>query len=422
MFVLWGASAALFLLGCDDRADDAVAGGAGAPAAPVPRCVTALEPDFRLRFEEIALDDEPQEVTAFAFVPDATQQLLMLDKQGRLRLYELAEEQGRLVGKVELANVYGDDDCGAVSLAFDPDFHENRFVYVGHCLTPKSSRITRLSLASDLSGAAASAQTIIDLGDERAGRPWHNVGSLGFDDASVMWAEFGDKTVTSNSQDLSVALGKLLRIIPSREPDGGGYRPAEGNDALAAEPSVYARGLRSPWKGARDHDGRYWVADVGSDKREELNLIAAPGDNLGWPLAEGPCVDNCDGLKDPLVSYGRETDNRYALEDSQTGPTNARAIWVAGPLASTSESDPYACNLNGLMLFGDYFTGWVRAVAADSAGRVALDRQLGHLVFASAFAQDQSGVLYATTLGVYKDRGTDPRGRLYRAVAARATK
>lgn len=392
----------------------------GASSAGGERCVSALEPDFRLTFEELALEDEPEELTDLKVVPGASERLLLLDKQGRLRLYELGANGGTLLDKLQLAEVFGEDDCGAVSLAFDPSYADNHFVYVGHCVSATASRITRLTLQEPFAEALASAVTIIEVGDARATRPWHNVGSIGFDDDSVMWALFGEKTLRDTAQDPGVGLGKLLRLVPSRDPETGGYEPAADNDSSATDPSIYASGLRSPWKGARDAEGRYWVADVGGDTAEELNLISAPGQNLGWPQAEGACEAGCRGLVDPLLFYGREPDASYALEDDETFATAARAIWVAGPFTSDGEQgDPYDCNLRGLMLFGDFFTGWVRAAAVDADGALSIDQPLGNLRFASAFAQDERGTLYATSLGVYKNHGMDPRGRLYRAVAAR---
>lgn len=393
--------------------------GSGATGGGV-RCVSELEPDFRLEFEEVALDDEPEELTDLKVVPGATARVLLLDKQGRLRLYGLGDDGGTLLDKLQLADVFGEDDCGAVSLAFDPAYAENHFVYVGHCVSATASRITRVTLQEPFEAALATAVTIIELGDARATRPWHNVGSIGFDDDSVMWALFGEKTLRDNAQDSSVGLGKLLRIVPSRDPDEGGYQPAPDNDASATDPSIYALGLRSPWKGARDTEGRYWIADVGGDTAEELNLITESGQNLGWPQAEGPCQAGCRGLVDPLLGYGREADAGYALDDTETFATAARSIWVAGAFTGDGErGDPYDCNLRGLMLFGDFFTGWVRAAAVDAGGELSVDQPLGHLRFASAFAQDERGTLYATTLGVYKNHGMDPRGRLYRGRAAR---
>jgi glucose/arabinose dehydrogenase len=399
--------------------DSAASGGSGA-AVPDESCATQLSRQFRLDFEEIPLDDEPEELTDLKPVPGTDDQLLLLDKQGRLRLYELTAEGGALVDKLELADVYGEDDCGAVSLAFDPAYVDNHFVYVGHCVSGTASRITRLTLSKPFDEVQASAVTIIELGDPSARRPWHNVGSIGFDDDETMWALFGEKAVPDNAQDPGVALGKLLRFVPSREPGLGGYEPAEGNPGMAGDPSVYALGLRSPWRGARDGSGRYWVGDVGSDIYEELNLISGPAQNLGWPLAEGPCQAACGELTDPLITYGREGDSPYVLDDPDTVATASRSIWVAGPFdAAPDDPDPYACNLRGVMLFGDFFTGWVRAASADEDGVLVADQWLGHLRFASAFTQDARGVIYATTLGIYKVHGTDPRGRLYRALPTR---
>jgi glucose/arabinose dehydrogenase len=351
------------------------------------------------------------------FLPGRAHEFLLLDKQGRVRWYELDGGDAALLGKFQLLNVEGGDDCGAVSLALDPLFDEHPYLYIGHCITGQRSGVTRVNLSfSDFEHAPETARRIIELGDARAQRPWHNVGSIGFDDDSVLWALFGEKTIAENAQDLGVGLGKLVRVIPNRDELSGGFEPAAGNFASALDPSVYALGLRSPWKGARDRRGHYFVADVGASDFEEINLIDEPGDNLGWPLSEGPCADDCDGLTEPLVSYGRSADERYAAEDPETRPSNGRAIWIAGPFASIADNDPYACNLDGTMLFGDFFTGWVRALRADDQGAVEVDQSVGHLVFVSTAAQDEMGFVYLTTFGNYKGHGTETRGRLYRAV------
>ncbi|MCB0150425.1 MAG: PQQ-dependent sugar dehydrogenase, partial [Caldilineaceae bacterium] len=54
---------------------------------------------------------------------------------------------------------------------------------------------------------------------------------------------------------------------------------------------VWAIGLRNPWRTSFDRlTGDFWVADVGQNQIEEINVIpagTAGGLNLGWPIMEG---------------------------------------------------------------------------------------------------------------------------------------
>lgn len=388
-----------------------------------PLCVSALEDDFRLRFEEIALEDEPEELTDLKPVPNQPDQLLLVDKQGRLRLYELGENGGVLLDKLQLDTVFGEDDCGAVSLAFDPAYAENHFVYVGHCLSPTASRVTRLTLEEPFEDALATAVTIIELGDDRATRPWHNVGSIGFESDGVMWALFGEKTLRETAQDASVGLGKLLRIVPSREPGLGGFEPAPDGplvgDSEAAQ-AAFALGLRSPFRGTRDSRGFYWIGDVGSDLFEEVNVVRSPLDNFGWPAFEGPC-EECGETLAPTFYWPRNEVPEYLIEDLQAELTLARVAW-AGPEIVESENERYDGRLVGSVLFGDFCAGFLRHGRVDDDGVPRLDAPLGHLNNASAFRQHTDGYVYAITFGRCQtdvdNEADEPFSRLYRMLPA----
>jgi hypothetical protein len=88
--------------------------------------------------------------------------------------------------------------------------------------------------------------------------------------------------------------------------------PFAGNDHGWRE-EIWAYGLRNPWRFSFDFEtGRLWLADVGQEDIEEVNLII-PGGNYGWPIKEGtrcglppqPGEPACDdpGLIDPIWEY-----------------------------------------------------------------------------------------------------------------------
>ena len=111
----------------------------------------------------------------------------------------------------------------------------------------------------------------------------------------VLWALFGEKNLPDEAQDVSNALGSLVRLVPSRTPGVGGYVAAPDNPfALDGDPGtsdvVAAYGLRSPWKGTRDARGNLFIGDVGASLFEEVNVlppVRVGTPSFGWPAIEG---------------------------------------------------------------------------------------------------------------------------------------
>lgn len=375
-----------------------------------------------LAFETLEAEGDWGMVTDARFIP-GTDDLLVLEKSGRVGHLRLEGDRFVLRGTFTLPSAYSHLDCGLISLALDPGFASNGFIYVGMCVSEQDSEIHRYTFdPADYGAIAQSKALILAAGDAQAPKPWHNVGSLGFDPDGTMWALLGDKKVERNGQDASNTLSALVRLVPNREPGGEGYTVPEGN-AFASEdeghPLVYATGLRSPWKGIRDAAGRYWFGDVGANTMEEINLVTEPGQNFGWSEAEGRCALGCSGLRDPIVQWPHQGVSDYAAEDPDVVPTNARVAYVALEV-QPQEGDPYFGALDGHVLFGDYCQGWVRGVRVDDEGAVQADTHLGHLSVPSAWLRGSDGYIYAATFGKCETPGIDeddpPRSTFVRAV------
>ncbi|MHC4611113.1 MAG: PQQ-dependent sugar dehydrogenase, partial [Planctomycetota bacterium] len=101
-----------------------------------------------------------------------------------------------------------------------------------------------------------------------------------------------------HGQNIKSPLGAVLRIDVDSEPDEGRpYAIPPGN--LFADGSgageTYAYGFRNPYRFSFDDgpggDGALYVADVGQDQFEEIDIVVAGG-NYGWVLREGfDCFD-----------------------------------------------------------------------------------------------------------------------------------
>lgn len=370
----------------------------------------------RLDFEEIALPGDPREVTEFKFDPSGDGTFWVFEKSGQISHLRLEGDAVTELGSFRVEMLNADLDCGLLSLTFAPDYAQSRHAYVGLCTSVTESAIIRLTLdTQDYGGIPASRTTLLTVGDSRAQRPWHNIGSMGFDSSGALWALFGEKTQRDNAQNLENELGGMIRLIPGE--DGESYLPAPGNPFAESEdgrsPLLYAWGLRSPWKGVLDSQGRWWIGDVGDNYAEEINRLTEPGTNFGWPLSEGPCQEGCDGLTDPVAWWDRSDAHPYVLDDEDVEPAVARTSWV-GLMVEPRDNDPYQGRLDNTLLYGDLCLGYVRGLVVDAQGQVQDDVHLGHKPNLSGWDVGPDGYLYAASFGACESKFGPQPSSLYR--------
>ncbi len=160
-----------------------------------------------------------------------------------------------------------------------------------------------------------------------------------------------------------------------------------------ARREIFATGLRNPWRFSFDRQtGELWLADVGLEGSEEVNVVKKGG-NYGWSLLEGSrCFKpkkNCsrEGLVPPLIEYGHEH-GRCSI----TGGYVYRGLAIPG--------------LVGAYLYGDYCSGEVFAVRTGKGERVDGEpwRLLKTDARISSFGEDEQGEIYLV----------DHQGAIYR--------
>lgn len=380
---------------------------------------TTIEDAPEIDFVEVPLDGGAGAITDLVFVP-GTDEFFLTELDGRLVHFRMDGDTTERLGEVQVPDVFVELDCGLLGVALDPDYATNGVLFVSQCTSLQGSGVFRLTMdTADYDAVAATHTEIVVAEEAEATRPWHNVGDIGFDDTGAMWALFGEKTVPENAQDPSNILGTMVRIVPDRTGDGGYTIPDDnpfvGQDGV--DPAIYATGLRSPWKGHYDAQGRWWIGDVGADNFEEINLVTAPGQNFGWPEAEGPCESGCDGFTDPLTQWGHNEFDDYILDDPEALPTGGRVSWVGVDYVDTG-NDPYDGVFTDRMMVGEFCVGFIRLLEADEDGQLVGDAHIGNRPHLSAWAQGPDGYLYASTFGACETVGLDgpPPSNLYRVV------
>jgi len=227
----------------------------------------------------------------------------------------------------------------------------------------------------------------------------HNGGQLAFGPDQLLYIGLGDGgsggDPDRHALDLMSRLGKILRIDPAAAADGSPFTVPADNpfvDDPAADPTIWAYGLRNPWRFSFDPPtGDLWIGDVGQGNWEEINHSvaadrsdAAKGVNFGWSAFEGFEAFNddqpADGAVPPLFVYDH-ADGRCSV----TGGTVARSTTVA--------------DLAGWYVFGDYCSGQIWALdptAPPSDPRVIEIARLDTLV---ALAAGPERELYAVSNG-----------------------
>lgn len=186
---------------------------------------------------------------------------------------------------------------GIIGIAVDPDYTQNRFLWVFYSKRnpPFRNRLSRLRHVGD---QLVEETVILETPDLL--NDFHNGGCLRFASDKTLYISTGDDgQFNDTSQDPHDLRGKILRI----NRDGS---PAAGNPFLNGEdgdPRVWALGLRNPWRfHFQPGSEAMFIADVGASAYEEINLGIA-GANYGWALTEGPEPPGVPGVTYPMYFY-----------------------------------------------------------------------------------------------------------------------
>lgn len=184
---------------------------------------------------------------------------------------------------------------GLLGLALDPEFADNRRIYL--YLTTQTSagytnRIERYVYADD----TLAGRRVIFSGIP--GSQTHDGGRIEFGPDGFLYVATGDARNEAAAQDTGSLAGKILRITA----DGAA---APGNPFGNA---VYSYGHRNPQGLAWDDRGRLWATEHGRSGAasgfDELNLIK-PGANYGWPVIQGD--ETREGMETPVGHSGPDT-------------------------------------------------------------------------------------------------------------------
>ena len=275
---------------------------------------------------------------------------------------------------------------GLLSVAFHPNYASNGHFYVNYTKNGGDTVIARYTMSANANVADPMSESV--LLNLTQPFPNHNGGQLMFGPDGLLYAGLGDGgsggDPDNRAQDQGDLLGKLLRI----DVDGGPPYSIPGDNPFVgvqgAREEIWAYGLRNPWRFSFDRQsGDLWIADVGQNNREEVNIEAAGGPggvNYGWRRMEGSlCFDppsNCtDGtLVLPILEYGHPSGNC-----SITGGFRYRGA---------------SATLFGIYFYADYCSGRIWGASQIGANTWSSTEYFNTSLEISSFGEDETGELY----------------------------
>ena len=194
-------------------------------------------------------------------------------------------------------------EMGLLGMAFHPQFPTDPRVFLSYTTLATGQRQSRVSAFVSNDGGVTidpdSERILLTVNQPEAN---HNGGNIAFGKDGYLYVGFGDgggggdrHGTTGNAQNLNTLLGKMLRIdvnvasgygIPTDNPFAQNAKCTATGGSNAC-PEIYAWGFRNPWRISYDvPTGRLWVADVGQDRYEEIDVVEK-GKNYGWDCREG---------------------------------------------------------------------------------------------------------------------------------------
>jgi glucose/arabinose dehydrogenase len=282
-----------------------------------------------------------------AFLPDG--RMLVTERPGRLRV---VAADGGLSQPVEgLPPIAARGQGGLLDVALDPNFSENRLVYVSFAEDrPGAGNGTSVARGKlNAPGTALEAVEVI-FRQEPSYTGGHHFGSrLVFDRAGHLFVTMGDRfNLSEEAQNPHNHIGKIVRIRPGGgAPDDNPFAKEQGK-----RPEIWSLGHRNVQGAALNPEtGELWTAEHGARGGDEINIVRK-GHNYGWPV----------------ISYGRHYSGlRIGEGTAKPGMEQPVHYW-----------DPSIAPSGMAFYTGDKFPAWrgsvlVGALAGELLARLEID-------------------------------------------------
>lgn len=320
-------------------------GGSSAAAAPPPG--PAPQPVVRTFATGLA------HPWGLAFLPDG--RLLVTQRSGALVTVSAdgASVSAPIAG---VPAVRASGQGGLLDVAIDPDFATTPWVYLSYAEAGSGAESGLAGTAvarGRLVGATLQGVEVIFRQAPKVSGSNHFGSRLVFGRDKTLFVTLGERQKGSPAQDVTVHLGKVVRIARDGSVPAG--NPSFGN---GARPELWSIGHRNP-QGAALHPGtgELWLVEHGPQGGDELN-IARAGNNHGWPLRSYGCP------------YGEPVGTACRIGGGTHAPTYVEPLTTWVP---TSVAPGGLCFCTGAMFPQWQGNLFVATLAGQALWRLTLD-------------------------------------------------
>ena len=353
-----------------------------AVAQEAPRSPTPAAVKLAARVTDVARGLEHP--WGLAFLPDS--RLLVTERPGRLRLVTNGQLSEPLAG---VPAVYARGQGGLLDVALGPGFAQDRLVYLSFSEPGEGGAGTAVARGR-LGERGLEGTHVIWRQQPKVDGPNHWGSRLVFRPDGTLFVTLGERyAYRERAQDLSVTLGKIVRI----NPDGTVPRdnPFVGRDGV--RPEIWSYGHRNIQAAALDARGQLWTVEHGARGGDELNN-PQPGKNYGWPV----------------ITYGVDYSGaRIGIGTAHPGMEQPVYYWdpVIAPSGAAFYTGAAFPEWRGDLLVGSLRPGALVRLRIDSGRVIQEERYLGDLgERIRDVRQGPDGAIYLLT--------DSPRGRILR--------
>ncbi|OAP66355.1 MULTISPECIES: PQQ-dependent sugar dehydrogenase [Psychrobacter] len=235
----------------------------------------------------VASFDEPWAMTALPRIHSQPPKLLVTQKAGELLIVDTATGVKTSVNGVPKVAYGGQGGLGDIILA--PDFATSNNIYISYVEAGKgadSNKFGAKVIKATLMGLDTDAprlQAITPIWEQTPklkGQGHYSHRLLFSPDGQYLYISSGERQEKTPAQDMSVNLGKIIRLHPDGSVPADNPFAQNGSDIAT---QFWTIGHRNILGMAFDDKGRLWAHEMGPRGGDEFNLIEK-GNNYGWPV------------------------------------------------------------------------------------------------------------------------------------------
>lgn len=293
----------------------------------------------------VASFDEPWAMTALPRIHKQPPKLLVTQKAGELLIVDTATGVKTSVNGVPKVAYGGQGGLG--DIIFAPDFATSNNVYISYVEAGKgadSNKFGAKVIKATLMGLDTDAprlQAITPIWEQTPklkGQGHYSHRLLFSPDGQYLYISSGERQEKTPAQDMSVNLGKIVRLHPDGSVPADNPFAQNGSDIAT---QFWTIGHRNVLGMAFDDKGRLWAHEMGPRGGDEFNLIEK-GNNYGWPMVSNgrnysgtdiPDHDTRPDFAAPKISW-TPVISPSSMSIYQTGKYNDFPAWQGNALIS----------------------------------------------------------------------------------------